>query len=102
MRKVLAVSVVALCLGSCTPQQQATLDTVVAQARKISVAVCGFLPTVSTVANIIRAGDPLIQTSEAVANAICGAVTQPQSLMIGPRPVPVVAGVVVKGKFVRR
>jgi len=107
MRKVLAVSLVALHLSGCAAQTQATIDTIVATARKYAVAYCGYQPTINTVANIIRAGDPLIQTAEAVANAICTAVTAPApvgvaALSSSARPVPMVAGVVVKGKFVRR
>ena len=93
-----------LTLGGCTttggvsPDAKAFLE----QVRQSAVAVCGFLPTIDTVAAIIATGNPIVATVSGLANAICAAVTAlpPVQLRRGAAP-PTVAGVVIHGKFVR-
>jgi hypothetical protein len=52
------------------------------------------------VAQIILAGNPLVITDSAIANAICKAVTAPAAVRGGGR-VPTVHGVPVRGSFQR-
>ncbi len=76
---------------------------VIEQVRQAAVAVCGFLPTVETVAAILASGNPIVATASGIANAICDAVTHlpPMTARRGA-PAPSVAGVVIHGKFVRK
>ena len=41
---------------------------------------CGFVPTVTTIANIISAGNPAIATAGAISAAICAAINPPKAL----------------------
>jgi hypothetical protein len=66
-------------------------------AQNLAVQICGFLPTVQTVANIFASGSPALDTASEVANAVCQAVNTPR----GAGQKPVVAGVVVEGQRVR-
>lgn len=84
----------ALSLGACD-KQTGTLD--LSGAQNLAVQICGFLPTVQTVANIFASGSPALDTAGEVANAICQAVNTPRAT--GQKPV--VAGVVVEGQRVR-
>lgn len=85
-----------LSLGGCA----GTLPPTVASIQQLAVSVCGFLPTVATVASIIAAGNPLVATAEAIANAICNAVT-PAKVSGRLRAVqPMVGGVVIHGRWV--
>ena len=94
---MLLLTASSITLGSCA----GTLPPSVSSVQQLAVAVCGFLPTASTVANIIAAGNPLVATGEAIANAICAAVT-PAKLSgrkLGAIQ-PMVGGVVIHGRFV--
>ncbi len=51
----------------------------VADVQNDAVAICSYLPTASTVANIVSANNPAVVTAEAVAAAICGAVAPPKA-----------------------
>jgi hypothetical protein len=98
MRKLLATIVLVGGLSGC-----ATTSTIpridVEEVRLIAVQVCGFLPLVESVAEIIAAGNPALATGSAVANAICAAVTRASAIR---GVIPVVNGVPVKGRFVAR
>lgn len=84
-------------LAACqTTDKQASVITT---AQQTAVAVCGFLPTVETVANILAAGNPLLATGSAIADAICAAVKRPGAAPNGTPPT--VAGVAVLGNRVR-
>lgn len=113
MRKLLLSAAVAgTLLGSCTTTGQFSPAILVADVQQDAIAICSFLPTVSTVANIIAAGNPLLTTAEAVAQAICSAVTaapvvappvagaRRRAARSGPVGTPTVAGVVIKGNFI--
>lgn len=102
MRKLLCVSALVFALNGCASTGTGTGPTpadVIAEARNIAVAACGFLPAVSTVAGILAAGNPALTTASAVASAICAAVTAPAAAR-GTR-IPTVNGVPVQGSFVK-
>jgi hypothetical protein len=87
-------------LGGCASITPANVTTVISQVQADAVAVCGFLPTAATVANIISAGNPLIATVSAIAEAICSAVL-PAKLGRKLAVIPTVNGVPIHGRFVR-
>jgi hypothetical protein len=110
MRKILTCGALALsvALGSCGTTGGSvtiTVNDVVAKVQAIAVKVCGFLPTASTVINIVSAGSPIAATAESIAQSICAAVSAVPKL--GARlsgaapPVIMVNGVQVHGRFVR-
>ena len=102
--KVLCAGVIAagFMLGGCATTKE-DIQSRIEQVRQAAVAVCGFLPTVDTVAAILLANNPAYITASAIANGICAAVTAPALKQLGPRRAPpVVAGVVIHGKFVSR
>ena len=70
----------------------------VASVQSAAVLACSFQPTADTVAGILAVGNPAIATAEAVAAAICAAVTGKAAKR--GAAVPTVAGVPVKGSFV--
>jgi hypothetical protein len=73
-----------------------------AEVQQDAIAICSFLPTASTVANIIAVGNPLLTTAEAIAQAICASVTAPPVASTLRRVgTPTVAGVVIKGRFIK-
>ena len=78
--------------GSITP------TVVVTDVQQATVALCAFLPTALTVANIIAAGNPALATATEIATAICAAVTPKAAIRNGA--VPMVGGVPVAGRFV--
>ena len=88
----------AISLGGCATVFPSGTPTV-AEIQSITVTVCGFLPTASTVANILANGNPIVATATAVANAICAAVVPTKSARLRAI-VPTVNGVVVHGRFV--
>lgn len=81
-------------LGAC---QNTGGKFTIADAQAVAVAACSFLPTASTVANIIAAGSPQLNTATAVGNAICAAVAPKAGTSAGK---PTVAGVPVEGQRV--
>lgn len=101
MRKFLMAAPLAamLALGGCatTPTNPADFIKFVQEA---TVNTCAFLPFATTVANIIAAGNPALQTATEIATAICAAVVPPQGLA-KRRGVPTVSGVEIHGRFVR-
>lgn len=101
MMTALALSV-ALMAGGCASTGSSSSSGTIDQVRAITQEVCGFLPTVTTVAQVIAAfagGAAVVGTASEIGQAICNAVTK-TSAARGQRPK--VAGVVIKGQFVRR
>ena len=68
-----------------------------------AVLACSFLPTAATVANILAAGNPILVTAEAVAQAICAAITPTKTTakLRGNMVLPEVNGVVIQGSWVK-
>jgi hypothetical protein len=84
-------------------------DTAVVQSiQNAAVTACGFLPTASTVANILLVSQqPAVGMVTTIAAGICSAVTQVQpgavtqmGLMSVPVP-PTYNGVTIEGEFVK-
>lgn len=103
MRKLLLSSVFAVTLAACSSMGGAPLNLAdfIAQVQATTSAVCSFLPTAETVANIVATGNPIVTTAGAVANAICAAVVPAKQAARQNRTAapPIVAGVVIHGKF---
>ncbi len=76
-------------------------DPNVSATQNLAVTICGFLPTIETVAAIFATGNPLLQTASAVAQAICSAVVPPKSARLRA-VVPQVNGITIQGQFVNR
>lgn len=106
LRSVILVT--ALALGGCATSATTTTDisSTIAAVQSATVIACKFLPTVSTVANLLTTNSAA-QTSEAIAALICQAVspaavssrlraklrvTSPTSITVN--------GVVIHGRFV--
>jgi len=103
LRRFIAAAGLALALAGCATSgggSSVTPSAIVAEAQKIAVTTCSFLPTASTVMNIFLSGNAALQTGEAIAAAICGAVGR-KSVQRGDASAPTVAGVVIHGRFVR-
>jgi hypothetical protein len=103
MKFLLVIPLVgALLLGGCTTTGTSTSTAdIIAQVRQTTVAVCGFLPTIDTVAQILAAGNPSVMIAGTIANAICAAVTATTPPARRRGAVPTVSGVVIHGRFVR-
>ncbi len=110
MRKILTCSALALsiALGSCGTtgtSTTATINSIVTQVQAIAVQVCGFLPTASTVINIVSGSNAIAATAESVAQSICAAVSAVPKLggrLRGTARAPImVNGVVIHGRWVR-
>jgi hypothetical protein len=101
MKKILlaAAAAWAVSLGGCTTTGTFDLATFVSQVQSTTNAVCAFIPTAETVANIVATGNPIVATADAVANAICDAVRPKTTGRLRAPGPPTVAGVVVHGRF---
>jgi|SRR5665213_476471 len=90
-----------LLVGGCGVTNPFTgVPVTAADVQAAAVAACGFLPTASTVANIIAAGNPAVATVSTIAAAICSAVVGAKGRRLGGA-VPNVNGVPVHGRFVQ-
>ena len=72
---------------------------VISTIRQIAVNACGFLPLAETVRDILASGQ--YTAPAAIAEAICTSVRSATAVR-GQVSRPTVAGVAVKGRFVRR
>jgi hypothetical protein len=101
MKKLIPFAV--LSIAACTPTQTADLTKVVDAVQKAAVITCKFVPTATTVANIISAGSAAVPSQ--IADTICAAVTTSSitQAFVSEQPVVVVNGktVTVEGHFVR-
>jgi hypothetical protein len=78
-------------------------DEAVEEVRQTTVTVCGFLPTVQTVVNILALGNPALTAPLAIAQAICMALKAHNSvvkLFKDDTVKPVVQGVEIEGEYV--
>lgn len=108
IRAVAVSAALALSLAGCAttvtenlPPAQQPIN--IQQVQQLATTVCGFLPTVATVASILATftgGGTIVSTAEGVASAICAAVVPRRGARRGAAP-PRVNGVTVRGRFVR-
>ena len=105
MKKIIAlVFAGALTLAGCnsvTPSS--TVTPSFKDLQSAVVAACGFLPTVSTIANIVSA-NPAIATGTEIAGLICKAVTTKSAHKGGYAPKSIVVGnkvILLNGEFVK-
>lgn len=100
-RHFLCVAATAISVSGC--QNGVINQSNIDQVQTIAVAVCGFLPTVETVANLIAPGIAVIPSQ--VAQAICDAVRPGGMSVQRPRgtapQIAYVGKVQIKGEFVR-
>jgi hypothetical protein len=93
----------AFALGACTTAGIPTLTApTAAQVQAAAVIACGFVPTVTTVTNILTTNTN-VQSAEAIAALICKAVAGGKHVA-GTKlggALPSVNGVVINGSFVR-
>lgn len=100
LRKTAIVSVTALGLSGCLgiPAGQIPfVDALVNWTRY----VCGFVPTASTLADLLRLDWPALTTAETIANAICAEVTTAgiATAEASPGGGPMLRGVPLDGFF---
>ena len=88
-----------IALGGCGTTGGLSAPTI-AEVQAAAVAACSFLPTATTVANIIAAGNPLVDTAASIAAAICSALAANKSSARKRATVPTVNGIVIHGRFV--
>ena len=100
-----ALAIVGLSLGGCSQIAAWTTNPTTlnfeTQVQQGAVALCGYLPSVEAVAAIVAANNPLLALPEAMANAICAAVQPKSGGKVATATTPMVAGVVITGKFVK-
>ncbi len=98
-------AVLSVCLGlaACQPMGSGTVP--VSAVQKEAVALCGYLPLAQVVLAIIGKHSANLDSVFAIASSICTAVKPaPASrfaLFSAPHRAPTVAGVVIRGKFVK-
>lgn len=101
MRKIVIAIAIATMLSACN----AALSGI-SGIQQAVVKACGFLPTVSTVENLLNLNSPILVTVNDFAKAICNAVTikggagGPSARGPGAAT-PTVLGVQIHGKFVK-
>ena len=105
IKRILVVGASVMVLSGCSTLSalgvsQATIDEI----QQASTDICGFLPTIETIAAILTGGSALVPSQ--VADLICKAVVpgSPTAMASKARTVPpgtMVGKVKVEGKFVR-
>lgn len=73
----------------------------VSDVQREATAICGYLPLAQVVKAIIGKHNANLDSVFSIASAICGAVVPKPSFGLAKANVPTVAGVVIRGKFVR-
>ncbi len=113
VRMALALGVVAsaLTLGACSRNPDGSFvpvsnDQVAAQIERVqdtAKKICGFVPAVATVVDIlgtfVPSAQPAISTATTIANGICSRVTAKSARRGGPAPT--FRGVRIQGEFQR-
>lgn len=100
MRKFMLGTALAafLAAGGCATTSN---TDIVSEVQTITTAACSFVPTADTIVALFGSS-PALATAEAVAGAICAAVTpKSAALKRGTAPLPKVNGIVIHGSFVR-
>ncbi len=108
MSKIIIAAALALSLAACSslPTSITTavtgINNTIAAVQNAAVKACAFQPTESTIEAIIGKFVPGLDTIQAIANQICAAVSAPSvTAARRGRTVPMVAGVPIRGRFVR-
>lgn len=94
LRKTLIACIATIGLAGC---DLTSSTPTAAQVQAAAVAACNFLPTASTVANLIASNNASLSSAEAIAKAICAAVTASSGKLRGA---PNVNGIDIHGRFV--
>jgi hypothetical protein len=99
---VLIAAALSLALAGCGGSNEGPADPV-AQVQLLAEKACAFVPTASSVAAMLAAGNPAVQGTVAIAEAICAAVTRKGALKpgenVGACSHGEVNGVCVEGEF---
>jgi hypothetical protein len=79
---IACIVAVSFTLGGCASMGGGTgtspdIANIIAQVQNYTKLACGFVPTVTVVANILSAGNPGVIAAAAVAQAICTAAVPP-------------------------
>lgn len=76
MRKLFAACALAasLLISACATTSSSDQTAIVQEVKDIASKVCSFLPTATTVLNIINLGDPTLSNAQSIAQAICDVV----------------------------
>lgn len=112
IRKLLLIPVLAgsLSLAACDPSDldPTQSGSIASQVQAATRSICGFVPTATTIANVIATftgGEGVVAIVSQAAQGICGAVTSaPKSVRLksGKRAkLAIYRGVAVHGSFVR-
>lgn len=91
-----------------TPSASTKYDALIAEIQKNTQFACSFLPTVGTVAALLKtfsgAAAPTIDIAWDIANAVCKAVAQPGAAIgvkVAAKAAPKVNGVPIRGQYVK-
>jgi len=102
MKRFVALPLVAG-LAACSPTQTADATKLVDAVQKAAVVACKFVPTATTIANIVSAGSATVPGQ--IADTICAAVSTTSIVQaaVSAPPVVVINGktIVVEGHFVK-
>ena len=99
MKKLLVIGFLALSLGGCASMPSTgDLSARAKQIQDYTRLACKFVPTVSTIANILSSG--IAAPATMIAADICNAITTVPLADGGPRAAKVY-GVAIKGKHIR-
>lgn len=110
MRKTVIALSFATALGGCTSGiggGTTTIDpNIQAQVQQAAASICGFVPTIGTIASIIGTFSnvgPIVSIVNEVATSICNAVAPPPTtrMMLRRGTQPMVNGIPVQGYFLR-
>ena len=85
MKKIAIASALAISLAACSPAAQQSLVNIVNDVQIATQTACKFVPTATTIADIIAAGSATVPSQ--IANVICAAVngaTPTPTLGAGP------------------
>jgi hypothetical protein len=101
---LVAAAAAAVGLAGCTPSSVGN-SAEISQIQQAAVAACAFLPTVTTVADILAKNSSAVATAEQVAAAICAAVvpapkTSSKFKLTLIEPINL-SGITIDGKFVK-
>jgi len=94
-----------LFLGSCATTQQ-EVSNIINDVEQATNTLCGFLPGITTIQQILSATNPAIATAEMIANSICAVVasippSKLSAVLRGAIQEPTVAGVPIHGTYTR-